>query len=62
MTQFTYKTDDGMYDVEKLNDAGKFKKDWDEEKLQKLKIKIKDNDFYQKLMKKGMLTPGVVTP
>ena len=23
MTQFTYKTDDGMYDVEKLNDAGK---------------------------------------
>ena len=23
MTQFTYKTDDGMYDVEKLNDTGK---------------------------------------
>jgi len=23
MTQFTYKTDDGLYDVEKLNDAGK---------------------------------------
>jgi hypothetical protein len=23
MTQFTYKTDDGLYDVEKLNDAAK---------------------------------------
>ncbi|HAY88158.1 MAG TPA: hypothetical protein DCY51_01795 [Bacteroidetes bacterium] len=23
MTQFTYKNDDGMYDVEKLNDTGK---------------------------------------
>ena len=23
MTQFTYKTDDGMYDVEKLNDTAK---------------------------------------